>query len=138
MPAEPTAEVLAVVDPHWNDVAVIEPVTFLRTGADGSWSTFCTKAKLRLQKGKEKDGSYRMVVRDDLIGKVQVNMAIQPHQKFEYAVQQSSRGSAFGKITFKGCNNVDDGYQTFAIKASVDVARNLHERLDDLAQQAHR
>jgi hypothetical protein len=120
-----------VADPDWDDIAQFEPVIFLRH-MDDKWSIFTKNSKLRVQMHKD-DSSHRMVVRDEILGKVFVNMRIFQGMKFAFSKQKSRKGGEFGTVVFKGINDVKEGAQTFMIKSTVAVAEDAQRQLSKLA-----
>lgn len=125
-----------VDDPNWNDVQEFGKVRIFRlkdleNRATG-WGVFGS-GTLRLQTHKtDTKKAPRMVMRDEM-GKVLVNMSIDPQAKF---VLNNTAQASMGYIQFNGVNDADRGNEGFVLYATWELSQGLHAKLVELVPNA--
>lgn len=135
---EPPTVVGAIQDPNWESIHLADKVRFYRLVDPGnpqksSWISFAL-GKLDLQKEVKNPSSFRMVLRDDAMGKVQVNMRIAKNMMFNFSELKNKHGTVTGKISFSGINSAERGNEGFIIQAKKETAIRLHEKLLELSK----
>lgn len=139
--SEPSIQVEKVHDPDWESLKITDKVRFYRlidpkSPQTSSWVSFAF-GKLDIQKSTKISSTYRMVLRAEYTGKPLVNMKIMKNVTFSLMEEKNKNGVITGKISFSGINSSERGNEGFIIKAKIDAAKSLHQKLSELSKLAN-
>lgn len=128
----PPAVAARTIDTNWDDIASYPKVIFYHKKTSGGSFEKFVEGELRLQRLKANPNHQRMVMRDALGLKVLVNMKIESSNQYEMNEQKNKKGVTYGQILFMGCNDSAKGMEPFAMKASLETAQALSQKLREL------
>jgi len=92
---------------------------------DKEWKAY-SAGVLRLYRHKTK-GSRRLVIRNE-VGKVQLNLTVQPGMKFTKKESKTT-----GRVFFSSVQDEQVGVEPFALIVKSSYLSELHEKLEQLA-----
>lgn len=125
-------------DEGWDDVQVIEPVTFWQMKDppdDKTWTNIQKGGKVRLQKEKDKNG-FRILMRDKAGLKVLLNCTITSNTQLNPKISVNKRKIEVGTLVFSGVNSAKRGLEMFLIKSTKDVHEKLVAGLEEMKSKA--
>jgi hypothetical protein len=138
-PVESTALVESREDPDWENLISVNRVGFYRISdprkpLESSWLSFAF-GRLYFQSERRKSSSFRMMMRDDVVGRVVINMKISKDMRISLTVRNKKQTQdQIGQVSFEGVNDADRGYERFTVKAKLDAATTLFGKLEELSK----
>jgi hypothetical protein len=131
--ADRTSTVTSTGSADWTNVNTHDAVKFFRLDEENNWGDQFVEGKLQIEKNGS--GQHRMVMNDDVSGRVLVNMIIIPSNLYTMEKRMTKELVMKGHIIFCAKNISEDrDSQTFCIKADEIVSDALHKQLVEISE----